>query len=104
MATEMKIKKPLRKKVKKSIQSIKKEVFESEIIGIKIENKLQKKAIEVICKLLGLHFEKIISSTSKEEESPYDPEFVQKIKESDEDIKAGRTRRIKDLKDIWNVV
>ncbi len=35
-----------------------------------------------------------------EPESPYDPEFVKKIQESQEDLKNGRVRRIS-LDDIW---
>ena len=33
-------------------------------------------------------------------DSSYDPEFVAKIKQGDEDIKAGRTTKIT-LDDIW---
>ncbi len=34
------------------------------------------------------------------EESPYNPDFVAKIKRGDEDIKAGHTSKIS-LDDIW---
>ena len=39
-------------------------------------------------------------TTSREDESPYDPEFVAKIKKSQEDYKNGKTHKI-NLDDIW---
>ncbi len=38
--------------------------------------------------------------TEPAKDSPYDPEFVAKIKQGDEDIEAGRTTKIT-LDDIW---
>lgn len=38
--------------------------------------------------------------TTKEEDSPYDPEFVAKIRQSEEDYKNGKIHRI-NLDDIW---
>lgn len=39
-------------------------------------------------------------TTSKEEDSPYDPEFVAKIRQSEEDYKNGKIHKI-NLDDIW---
>ncbi len=54
--------------------------------------KLQK--VNTYLKSLDISFE-IANS-----ESPYNPEFVKKIQESQEDLKNGRVRRIS-LDDIW---
>jgi hypothetical protein len=48
------------------------------------------KALKAFLKALKIDFEK----------SPYNPDFVSKIKRSDEDIKAGRTSKITP-DDIW---
>jgi len=45
-------------------------------------------------------FMKALKISFEEEKSPYDTEFVAKILQGDEDIKAGRTKKIK-LDDIW---
>jgi len=47
-------------------------------------------ALKAFLKALKIDFEK----------SPYNPDFVAKIKRSDEDIKAGRTFKIS-LDEIW---
>ena len=47
-------------------------------------------ALKAFLKALKIDFEK----------SPYNPDFVAKIKRSDEDIKAGRTSKISP-DDIW---
>ena len=39
-------------------------------------------------------------TTSKEDESPYDPEFITKIRKSEEDYKNGKFHKI-NLDDIW---
>ena len=36
----------------------------------------------------------------KNEKSPYNPEFVAKIKKADEEIKQGQTKKIP-VKDLW---
>jgi hypothetical protein len=38
--------------------------------------------------------------TSKEEDSPYDPEFVAKIERSRQQLKEGKVTRIK-IEDLW---
>lgn len=45
-------------------------------------------------------FMKALKISFVENKSSYDPEFVEKIKKGDEDIDAGRTKRIS-LDDIW---
>ena len=39
-------------------------------------------------------------TTSKEDESPYDPEFVKKIEKSRQQLKEGKVTRIK-IEDLW---
>lgn len=39
-------------------------------------------------------------TTSKEEHSPYDPEFVAKIERSRQQLKEGKVTRIK-IEDLW---
>lgn len=41
-----------------------------------------------------------VTITISNEKSPYDAEFVKKIKKADEDIKHGRTKKIA-ITDIW---
>ena len=60
-------------------------------------NKEQLTALKAIMKALKVDFE-----TEKSIESPYNPEFVAKIKQSEEDIKAGRTTKIHPA-DVWNL-
>lgn len=45
-------------------------------------------------------FMKALKISYKEEKSPYNAEFVAKILQGDEDIKAGHTKKIT-LDDIW---
>lgn len=54
----------------------------------------QEKAVEAIFKALKVPYKKT------KEESPYDPEFVAKIKQGEEDKKAGRYKIIK-TEDLW---
>ncbi len=43
---------------------------------------------------------KVTFETKIVEESPYDPEFVAKIRKSEEDYKNGKVHRI-NLDDVW---
>lgn len=49
-------------------------------------------AIKAFMKALKISFE--------ERKSPYNPEFVSKIKQGDDDIEAGRTKNVS-LDDVW---
>ena len=57
------------------------------------------KALIAIFKALNLSYE-IKKEICKEEESPYDPEFVKKILERSENVKRGNVTTI-DPKDLW---
>ncbi|WP_293789966.1 DUF2683 family protein [uncultured Pedobacter sp.] len=61
------------------------------------KNKKQEAAIEAILTALDVSFQ-------KEEESPYDPEFVAKIKSRAVSAEKGNTTRIKDPKNIWESI
>ncbi|MEO8853569.1 MAG: DUF2683 family protein [Ginsengibacter sp.] len=65
-----------------------------ETILIYPKSKEQVKVFEQMAKALKVPFEKI------EKESPYDPEFVDKILQGDKDKEAGRYRIIK-TEDLW---
>jgi hypothetical protein len=56
------------------------------------ENKEKLVALKAFMKALKIRFE--------ESESPYDPEFVEKINRSKEDFKAGKFKAIK-TGDLW---
>ncbi len=56
------------------------------------ENKEKSAALKAVMKALGIRFE--------ETESPYNPEFVEKIVRSEEDFKAGKFKAIK-TDDLW---
>ncbi|HEY4196043.1 MAG TPA: DUF2683 family protein [Mucilaginibacter sp.] len=56
------------------------------------ESKEKSDALKAFMKALKIPFE--------EDKSPYDPEFVKKIKRSEEDFKAGRFKAIK-TDDLW---
>jgi len=56
------------------------------------DSKEKSDAIKAFMKALKISFE--------ETKSPYNPEFVAKIKQGEKDIKAGKTRKIS-LDDIW---
>ena len=64
-----------------------------ETLKIHAEDKEQLKTVKTILKALKVPFE-----TS--EESPYDPEFVAKIKESERQAKKGMVKAIK-TEDLW---
>ena len=52
-------------------------------------------------KMLALKaFMKALKISFKEEKSPYNPEFVEKIKRSEEDFKAGKFKAI-ETDDLW---
>ena len=55
-------------------------------------------AIKAFMKSLKIKFE-----LSKEEDKLYDPEFVKKIKQGDEDLKKGkgRTLTLEELDSLW---
>jgi len=57
------------------------------------KNKEQLSALKAVAKALKVDFET--------EKSPYNPEFVAKIKESMEDVKKGNFITIEDPKNIW---
>jgi hypothetical protein len=61
-----------------------------ETILVYPKNPEKLEALKAFLKALKIDFEK----------SPYNPDFVAKIKRSDEDIKAGRTSKIS-LDEIW---
>ncbi|GAA4205868.1 hypothetical protein GCM10022289_26010 [Pedobacter jeongneungensis] len=58
------------------------------------KNKKQEAAIEAVLKALDISFQ-------KEEESPYNPEFVAKIKKSLSDVKKGNYITLDPNKSIW---
>ncbi|MDB5142521.1 MAG: hypothetical protein JWQ66_1234 [Mucilaginibacter sp.] len=60
-------------------------------------SKEQLTALKAIMKALKVDFE-----TEKDTERTYSPEFIAKIKQSEEDIKAERTTKIEPV-DIWNL-
>jgi hypothetical protein len=60
-------------------------------------SKEQLAALKGIMKALKVEF-----TTEKSTEGPYNPEFVAKMKQSEDDIKAGRTTKIEPA-DIWNL-
>jgi hypothetical protein len=57
------------------------------------QNKEQLVALKAFAKALKVNFET--------EKSPYNPDFVAKIKESQEQVKQGNVISIKDPKNIW---
>jgi hypothetical protein len=65
-----------------------------EAIIIHPENKDQLNAVEAILKVLKVPFKKT------KEKSPYNPEFVAKIKRSERNFSKGKTYKIP-LDEIW---
>lgn len=63
-----------------------------ETLIVQPDSKEKSDAIKAFMKALKISF--------KETKSPYNPEFVAKIKQGEEDIKAGKTRKIS-LDDVW---
>lgn len=60
---------------------------------VEITNPEQLTAVEAVLKLLKVSFKKT-------EDSPYDPEFVEKILQGRKDIKDGKGVKIK-TEDLW---
>ena len=59
-------------------------------------DKAQEKAIKAFFKALEVPYEEY----KEKDKSPYNKEFVAKILQGDEDIKAGRVTKIK-VEDLW---
>lgn len=68
-----------------------------ETLTIHPKDKDQLTTVKAVLKALKVPFEKA------EEESPYNPEFVAKIKQGDRDIKAGKGRKVSldELNRLW---
>jgi len=64
-----------------------------ETLKIHTKDKDQSRAVKAILKALKIPFESL-------KESPYKPEFVAKIKESEKQAKAGKLNKIK-TEDLW---
>ncbi|MBW8332499.1 MAG: hypothetical protein K0M40_10800 [Prolixibacteraceae bacterium] len=63
-----------------------------ETLIVQPDSKEKSDAIKAFMKALKISFEAT--------QSPYNPDFVAKIKQGEEDIKAGNTRKIT-LDDVW---
>jgi len=59
-----------------------------EALIVEPKNKKELQAIKAVLKALDISFR-------TEEESPYDPEFVAKIKKSEQQVKEGKVTRVK---------
>jgi hypothetical protein len=68
-----------------------------ETLIVQPKNKEQLTALKAIMKALKVDFK-----TEKNSEKPYSKEFVAKMKQGEEDVKAGRTTTIEPA-DIWNL-
>lgn len=66
-----------------------------EEITIHPENKEQVDALEIILKAMNIPFKK-----SKKKKSPYNSEFVAKIKRSEKNFREGKYTTIK-VEDLW---
>lgn len=66
-------------------------------ITVHPKDKEQFTVIEAFLKALKIPFEKY------KNESPYDPEFVQKIMQGDKDVKEGKGKKmtIEELNKLW---
>ncbi len=69
-----------------------------ETLTVHPQDKDQLTAVEAVLKALKVPFEK-----AKEEKSPYNPEFVKKIKQGDKDLKEGKGRKVTldELNGLW---
>lgn len=70
-----------------------------ETLKIHAENKEQLKTVKAFLKALKIPFE-------ASRESPYDPEFVAKIKESEQQMREGKKTRVhgeKELKEFLGI-
>jgi hypothetical protein len=68
-----------------------------ETLIVQPRSKEQLTALKAIMKALKIDFK-----TEKSTNSPYNAEFIAKMKKGEEDIKAGRTTKIEPA-DIWNL-
>jgi hypothetical protein len=59
-----------------------------EALIVEPKNRKQLQAIKAVLKALDISFR-------TEEENPYDPEFVAKIKKSEQQVKEGKVTRVK---------
>lgn len=66
------------------------------------KNKEQSNALKAFAKALKIEFKPIELTEREKAINLYGLEFVEKMERADEDIKAGRTRRIEPT-DIWNL-
>ncbi len=64
-----------------------------ETLTVHPQNKEQTSALEIIFKAMNIPFE-------KEEESPYDPEFVAKIERGEKAAKEGKGMKV-DVANLW---
>lgn len=76
-----------------------------ETMIVELADKGKAKAVKAVVKALGGSVRAPKNSQTKkasgnEEESPYNPEFVAKIKQGEKDISEGRYTIIK-LEDLW---
>jgi len=62
-------------------------------ITVHPQNKEQSSALEIILKAMNIPFEKA-------EESPYNPEFVAKIKRGEKAAKEGKGMKV-DVNNLW---
>jgi hypothetical protein len=56
------------------------------------QNKKQLTALKAVMKALDISFEKT--------KSPYSPEFIEMLRQGDEDLKAGKGVKV-DIADLW---
>lgn len=68
-----------------------------ETLVVRPQNEAQQKAVKAILEALQVPYD---WEPEVDNESPYNPEFVAKILQGDEDIKAGRYTVIK-TEDLW---
>ena len=68
-----------------------------ETLVVRPQNEAQERAVKAILEVLKVPYE---SEPEADSESPYNAEFVTKIFEADEDIKAGRYTVI-NTEDLW---
>jgi hypothetical protein len=68
-----------------------------ETLIVQPKNQKQLDAVEAVLKALNVTFK-------KEEKSPYNPEFVAKIKKSQKQIKEGNYVTIDPSKSIWDSI
>lgn len=68
-----------------------------ETLIVKPKNQKQLNAVEAVLKALNVSFK-------KEEKSPYNPEFVAKIKKSQKQVKEGNYITIDPSKPIWESI